>query len=63
MELQNELAKKAYQLTKAAYYAGQKTLLELSNAETISLQTELALSREKFSYVSALIDLGLYPLP
>lgn len=63
MELQNELAKKAYKLTKDAYYAGQKTLLELTSAETILMQTELGLLREKFSYISTLIDLGLFPFP
>jgi outer membrane protein, multidrug efflux system len=52
-----ELARKAYELTETAYLAGAKDFLEVENSQNELRSAQLELLREKYTYVSALLDL------
>ncbi len=52
-----DLAQRSYNMTERAYLAGATELLELRDAETQLYQAQLGLANQKFTYISALIDL------
>ena len=52
-----ELAEKAYKLSEEAYRAGVKDLLDAQNAELELRKARLEVLKEKFNYLTGLIDL------
>lgn len=52
-----DLAQKAYDMTYTAYLNGAKELLDVKDAESQLNQAQLGMVSEKFTYVTALLDL------
>lgn len=52
-----ELAQRAYQLTEEAYRAGLRDLMEVQNAELELRKARTEVLKERFTYLTALIDL------
>ncbi|HTX72876.1 MAG TPA: TolC family protein [Rectinemataceae bacterium] len=57
LELNADLAKRAYDLSEDAYRAGAKDLLEVQQAELELRTAQLQVLTEKFNYVTGLLDL------
>lgn len=57
LQLNVERARRAYEMAEEAYNAGSQELLEVQNAEIELKQAQLEVLKEKFTYLSALIDL------
>ncbi len=55
--LNAELAEKAYRLSEEAYRAGAKDLLDAQNSELELRKARLEVLKEKFNYLTGLIDL------
>jgi len=55
--LNEELARRAYEMAEEAYNAGSRELLEVENAEIDLKTAQIEVLKEKFTYLSALIDL------
>ncbi len=57
LQLNVERARRAYEMAEEAYNAGSQELLEVQNAEIELKQARLEVLKEKYNYLSALIDL------
>lgn len=57
LALNVELAERAYRLSEEAYKAGAKDLLDVQNAELELRKAQYEVLREKFNYITGLIDL------
>jgi len=57
LQLNVERARRAYEMAEDAYNAGSQELLEVQNAEIELKQARLEVLKEKYTYLSALIDL------
>src|SRR6056297_3052054 len=57
LQLNVERARRAYEMAEEAYNAGSQELLEVQNAEIELKQARLEVLKEKYTYLSALIDL------
>ena len=57
LQLNAELAKRAYGLTEDAYRAGLKDVLEVTNAELDLRKAQLEMLKEQFNYMTGLLDL------
>lgn len=57
LQLNVERARRAYEMAEEAYNAGSKELLEVQNAEIELKSAQLEVLKEKYTYLSALIDL------
>ncbi|HHU35653.1 MAG TPA: TolC family protein [Treponema sp.] len=57
MDLNVEMAQKAYNLTEQGYRAGTIEYLDLKDSENTLVQARLGVLSEKFNYLSALLDL------
>ncbi len=57
LQLNVERARRAYEMAEEAYNAGSQELLEVQNAEIELKQAQLEVLKEKYTYLSALIDL------
>lgn len=57
LELNVERARRAYEMAEESYNAGSQELLEVENAEIELKQARLEVLKEKYTYLSALIDL------
>lgn len=58
LQLNVSLAQEVYTLSEAAYAAGTRELLEVQNASDDLQQAKLLLLKERYNYLSALIDLS-----
>ncbi|MDY7027387.1 MAG: TolC family protein [Spirochaetota bacterium] len=57
LELNVDLARRAYEMAEEAYNAGSRELLEVENAEIELKTAQVEVLKEKYNYLSALIDL------
>ncbi|MGC9311477.1 MAG: TolC family protein [Sediminispirochaetaceae bacterium] len=57
LELNVDLARRAYEMAEEAYNAGSRELLEVENAEIDLKTAQVEVLKEKYNYLSALIDL------
>jgi outer membrane protein TolC len=57
LQLNVERARRAYEMAEEAYNAGSRELLEVQNAEIELKSAQLEVLKEKYTYLSALIDL------
>lgn len=57
LELNVNLARRAYEMAEEAYNAGSRELLEVENAEIDLKTAQVEVLKEKYNYLSALIDL------
>ncbi|MFW5727316.1 MAG: TolC family protein [Spirochaetia bacterium] len=57
LQLNVERARRAYEMAEEAYNAGSQELLEVQNAEIELKEARLEVLKEKYTYLSALIDL------
>lgn len=57
LQLNVDLAKRAYGLTEDAYRAGLKDVLEVTNAELDLRKAQLEMLKEQFNYMTGLLDL------
>jgi len=57
LQLNVELARRAYEMAEEAYKAGSRELLEVENAELELKTAQIEVLKEKYNYLSALIDL------
>ncbi len=57
LQLNVERARRAYEMAEDAYNAGSKELLEVQNSELELKSAQLEVLKEKYTYLSALIDL------
>ena len=58
LQLNVSLAQEVYTLSEAAYAAGTRELLEVQNASDDLQQAKLLLLKERYNYLSGLIDLS-----
>jgi outer membrane protein TolC len=57
LELNVELAQRAYDMAEEAYNAGNRELLEVQNAELELKKARLEVLKEKYNYITGLFDL------
>ena len=57
LQLNVDLAQRAYALTEDAYRAGLKDIMEVTNAELDLRKAQLEMQKEKFNYLTGLLDL------
>ena len=57
LELNVQLAERAYKLAEEAYNAGNRELLEVQNAELELQKARLEVLKEQFNYTTGLLDL------
>lgn len=57
LQLNVDLAQRAYALTEDAYRAGLKDIMEVTNAELDLRKAQLEVQKEKFNYLTGLLDL------
>jgi outer membrane protein TolC len=57
LELNVETAQRAYEMAEEAYNVGSKELLEVKDAQDELQKAQIEVLKEKYNYVSALLDL------